>query len=87
MQSQDRALLHVCRWMSSKWYPNPVDLAALGAASKASNNICAPVLAKKKADWEDWLEYERELVASYAEDFEPNDPMENRLTRSDLGLD
>jgi len=44
------------------------------------------VLAKKKANWEDYLEYERELVASYAEDLEPApyDPMENRLTWADL---
>ena len=87
MQSQDRALLHVCRWMSSRSYHNPTDLAALGAASKASNKMCAPVLAKKKADWEDFMEDLRREEASYYEDlYCPDDPMENRLTRSDLGL-
>jgi len=73
--------------MSSKWYPNPVDLAALGAASKASNKNCAPVLAKKKAAWEDYMEDQRREEASWYEAYDgPNDPMENRLTRSDLGL-
>ena len=90
MQIPDKVVPHVCRWMSTKRYCHPTDLvalAALGATCKASNKICAPVLAKKKADWEGWLEYERELVASYAkceEDLEPDDPMENRLTWDDL---
>ena len=86
-QIPDKVVLQVCMWMRSQRYCQPTDLAALGAACKASNKICAPVLAKKKANWEDYLEYEREVAASYAkceEDLEPDDPMENRLTWDDL---
>jgi len=47
-QIPDKVVMQVCMWMSTKRYCWPTDLAALGAACKASNKICAPGVGKEE---------------------------------------